>query len=180
MQPTQHPVTGSTVTPARTLRDTALYLARYGWIQGAYYDASGGSFTPPACLVGAIGMVCYGGPVDAPAHNYDDPGFGDFEPALAWLERHLADVHDIGDAFRFNDAKGRTAEQVIAVLNAAAERWEETHCPQSIQHGDYPHYPGTLYDCRACEANCFCTDGVPCVYCALVSEPTTEVVGGAS
>ncbi len=57
------------VTPAATLRATALYLDRHGWCQGSYYDATAVCFTPAACLVGAIGMVCYGGPVDAPALN---------------------------------------------------------------------------------------------------------------
>jgi hypothetical protein len=33
------------------------------------------------------------------------------------------------------------------------------------KHNDYPHNPGQLYDCAACENNCFC-DGVDeCVYC---------------
>jgi hypothetical protein len=43
------------------------------------------------------------------------------------------------------------------------------------KHVDYPHEPGRLYDCLACEAECFCNPGVgwspdlnvtPCVYCA--------------
>ncbi|MGI5182320.1 DUF6197 family protein [Dactylosporangium sp. CA-152071] len=64
---------------AQTLRDTTLYLQRHGWNQGEYYDATCVRFTPPACLVGAVGIVCYGGPVDAPALNFGDP----------WLDIHL-------------------------------------------------------------------------------------------
>jgi hypothetical protein len=33
------------------------------------------------------------------------------------------------------------------------------------QHADYPHEPGRLYDCPACEASCHCTPGyTQCVY----------------
>lgn len=31
------------------------------------------------------------------------------------------------------------------------------------RHVDYPHEPGYLFDCRACEERCHCTDG-SCVY----------------
>lgn len=50
-------------------------------------------------------------------------------------------------------------------------------------HADYPHEAGTLYDCTACESNCFCdelqadqvTDAedtlpVACVHCAIEGE----------
>src|SRR2546423_3321258 len=76
-------------TPAVTLRDAALYLDRHGWIQGAYYDATAVVFTPAACMVGAIGMVCYGGPVEAPAQVFGQPGFEQVEAALARLDSHL-------------------------------------------------------------------------------------------
>lgn len=34
-----------------------------------------------------------------------------------------------------------------------------------LQHADYPHEPGTLYDCPACESRCHCTpDSTECVY----------------
>jgi hypothetical protein len=114
------------VTPATTLRAAALYLSRHGWCQGAYYDQTATCFTPAACLVGAIGMVCYGGPVDAPAQNFDDPGFDAFETAVAYLDRYLTVWFDL-DVYSFNDARGRTAEQVIAVLWAAADKWERTN-----------------------------------------------------
>ena len=42
-----------------------------------------------------------------------------------------------------------------------------------LEHVDYPHEPGRLYDCPACEAECWCT-GRPgdtqCVFCALLEE----------
>lgn len=52
-----------------------------------------------------------------------------------------------------------------------------------IEHADYPHEPGTLYDCPACEAVCFCNElaadysitseddeGPECVACELAKE----------
>jgi hypothetical protein len=113
------------VTPATTLRAAALYLDRHGWIQGSYYDPAATVFTPAACTVGAIGMVCYGGPVDAPAQHFDDPGWDDFETAVAYVDRYLIVEHDL-DVYSFNDAKGRTADQVRAVLRAAADEWDRT------------------------------------------------------
>ena len=44
-----------------------------------------------------------------------------------------------------------------------------------LTHVDYPHEPGRLYDCPACEAQCHCGDlsrTTPCVYCASLT-PTT-------
>ena len=122
MQSTQNLVT-ALVTPARTLRDAASYLARYGWIQGFYYDPSATVFTPAACLVGALGMVCYGGPVDAPAQQFDDPGFDDFQAAYAFMSAYL---DGDGGLYGFNDTRGRTADQVIQALKAAAEDWDNT------------------------------------------------------
>lgn len=144
MHPTQNLAVDTTATPARTLRDAALYLTRHGWVQGAYYDATGGSFLPPACWVGAIGMVCYGGPVDAPAQNFDDPGFGDFEAAVAYLEyflraRGLVD-EEYGTAYDYNDAKDRAKAQVLFTLHVAADRW------------DADHEPGRDYVCPTCGA----------------------------
>lgn len=106
-------------TAAHVLRSAALYLERHGWIQGAYYDATAGVFTPPACLVGAIGMVCYGGPVDAPAQHFDHPGFLDFEEAVLHLDQWLL-AEDGTESYEFNDARGRTVDDVIHVLRMAA------------------------------------------------------------
>jgi hypothetical protein len=182
----------ATEPPARVLLDAALYLERHGWITGAYYDSTAGTFTPPACMVGAIGMVCYGGPVDAPAQHFDDPGFLDFEEAVLHLDRWLL-VEDGTESYEFNDARGRTLDDVTYVLrraaavpaeelidalkavNAADKRMAELlpdtpDEPGPAKHADYPHTPGTLYDCPACEAGCFCTNGFQCVHCALAVE----------
>jgi hypothetical protein len=107
-------------TAGQVLRDAAMYLRRHGWIQGAYYDATSQTFTPAACMVGAIGMVCYGGPVDAPAQHFDDPGFLDFEEAVLHLDRYLL-VNDGSESYEFNDARGRTVADVLHVLRQAAD-----------------------------------------------------------
>lgn len=36
----------------------------------------------------------------------------------------------------------------------------------SMVHVDYPHHPGTLYDCPACETVCYCTESSQCIHCA--------------
>lgn len=198
-------------TAAQVLRSAALYLERHGWIQGSYYDTTATVFTPAACLVGAIGMVCYGGPVDAPAQHFDDPGFLDYEEAVLHLDRYLL-VHDSSESYEFNDANGRRIEDVLHVLRQAADTpadelidairaidatnteiaalvdlltpcgiWgKATNSTEPVEHADYPHTPGTLYDCPACEAECFCADGFPCVHCARDAEqnPGAGVGGG--
>jgi hypothetical protein len=36
---------------------------------------------------------------------------------------------------------------------------------EPIRHVSYPHLPGRLYDCPACEASCHCTPGdAECIY----------------
>ena len=122
---TRRPHEPAWVSPSVILRSAATYLDRHGWIQGSYYDATATVFTPAACLVGALGMVCYGGPVDAPALNFADPGWPDFDDAMTVVDAHLQDAYGL-DVYSFNDTKGRTREQVIAALRAAAADWDAT------------------------------------------------------
>lgn len=35
-----------------------------------------------------------------------------------------------------------------------------------MAHVDYPHEPGLLYNCSACESECFCDENLFCVFCA--------------
>ncbi len=70
-------------------------------------------------MVGAIAMVCYGGPVEAPAQHFDDPGYLDFEEAVLHLDRWLL-VQDGCEAYEFNDAKGRRFEDITYALRQAA------------------------------------------------------------
>jgi hypothetical protein len=125
MQPTQNPATLAD-NPARTLRAAGRYLIRHGWIQGAYYDATTGSFTPAACLVGAIAVVCYGGPVDAPAQMFGHPGFAEFEAALTFLDMLLMERFGVV-SYEFNDAKGRIFAEILGALHGAADVWTRDH-----------------------------------------------------
>lgn len=45
-------------------------------------------------------------------------------------------------------------------------------CPcGKVPHANHPHLLGTLYDCPACESECFCDDeSTKCVYCDITSE----------
>jgi hypothetical protein len=127
---------GAPGTAGLVLRLAALYLERHGWIQGAYYDPTASVFTPAADLAGALAMVCYGGPVEAPAQHFDDPGFLDFEEAMLHLDRYLL-VMDGSQSYEFNDAHGRRAEDVIRVLRqAAAVPAEELIDALRIVHAD--------------------------------------------
>lgn len=163
-------------SPARTLRDAARYLERHGWIQGEYYDATSGVFTPAACMVGAVGMVCYGGPVDAPAQMFDAPGFVEFEAALQYLDGYLIDEYGLV-SYEFNDTKGRTAVQVTDALRDAAADWQPQPKPR---HVDDLHTPGTKHDCQRCETECFCTPGLICVCCELRGVGESCPFGGAA
>jgi hypothetical protein len=121
------------ITPAVTLRAAATYIVRYGWCQGGYYEQTDRGILPAACIVAAIGMVCYGYQVDAPAMNFEDPGWGDFEAAVAWLDRYLAARYGLDDnglpveAYSFNDTRGRLVQEVIAALREAAHQWDTEH-----------------------------------------------------
>jgi hypothetical protein len=179
MEPTYNPA-HEAGTPARpgaepsvgvTLREVARYLTDHGWIQGAYYDATGGSFTPPSCLVGGLGMVCFGGPVDAPAQNFGDPGFGRFEQTLGYLDGFLT-ARFAMVAYEFNDMRGRTFPAIVYALLKAADEW-------SVEHGEHigeAHEPGTGMDCPVCEAQCFCWDGFICVSCEAEMEAEVAAI----
>jgi len=93
-------------------------------------------FTPAACVVGALGMVCYGGPVEAPAQMFDEPGFAEFEAALAWLDGFLSDRYGFASSYDFNDAKGRTVADVILALGEAADDYDaDTATPVLVACG---------------------------------------------
>lgn len=46
-----------------------------------------------------------------------------------------------------------------------------------MNHADYPHEPGTLYDCPACETVCHCdpSTGFQCLACVTLFDETLEV-----
>jgi hypothetical protein len=123
MQPTHTLVAPApaAATVPRTLRDAAAYLARHGWIQGAYYDSDASGSNPAACTVGAIAMVCYGGPQPAPALMFDKPGYLEFEAAVSYLDATLRDECDQESVYTWNDDRARTLKDVLQVLVEVAE-----------------------------------------------------------
>jgi hypothetical protein len=73
------------------------------------------------------------------------------------------------------DARSKGAEGASGVRTDARSKGTpegggtRTDNHPSPAHVDYPHEPGRLYDCPACEAECHCTGDpghTPCIYCA--------------
>jgi hypothetical protein len=128
MNPTQNQAPGTAVevaSPAELLRFAALYLARHGWCQDDYYQPRAfNRLTPPACAAGAIAMAAYGRCVDTPT-TYAGPEKADFAVAMAvfddWIWEHYLET-----AYTWNDDHGRTADQVIAAVNACADDYDRT------------------------------------------------------
>jgi hypothetical protein len=59
-------------------------------------------------------------------------------------------------------------------VDATAYTWTEEQSDPNVAHADYPHWPGALYDCPACESTCYCAElnegmlpayPVTCVHC---------------
>ncbi|GAB1643852.1 hypothetical protein [Krasilnikovia sp. MM14-A1259] len=129
----------TTVTPATTLRGAARYLTTYGWATDDYYAfiATDTTQLPPCCALGAIGMAAYGRRTEDPFACIDPALRGDFTDAVDVLTEYLTltvastdwvngGVAEI-DVAVWNDEHGRTAEQVIAALNAAADDYDQRH-----------------------------------------------------
>jgi hypothetical protein len=85
------------------------------------------------------------------------------EYRIAWVDNSgHAGVERLGSYGTLNEARAGARELAAAVIALDAT------------HVDYPHHPGTLYDCPGCEARCWCTgaDGeAECVFGA--DDPTT-------
>ena len=140
MHPTQNPAVGVDLTPADILRAAAVYLHRYGWTQGDYFAhlPHSADLLPAACANGAIAAAAYGYPTHAPyADHHDDDGRRLFTRAVDFLDDYLS-LNDqrpadsdylVLTSIRWNDTPGRTADHVIAVLDAAADDWQRTHTP---------------------------------------------------
>ena len=93
---------------AQDLRAAADVLERDGWTQQMFCDPSTGA----RCVMGSLDAV-YG--------PRDSRGVGDPNEAIAYIR--LTEV--IGPrVIQWNDAPGRTADEVIAALRAAADRAE--------------------------------------------------------
>ncbi|BCJ59007.1 DUF6197 family protein [Micromonospora endophytica] len=140
MQATHQPTVTGTVTPADLLRLAALYLRRHGWTRGTYYAITGITTpTPPACVVGAIGIACAGRRINHP-EQLDGLDRQTYRHAVAALVDYLDAfqpvrfVDDDGfpviehsSPYAWNDDPGRTAEQVVTTLEKAADDWDSLH-----------------------------------------------------
>ena len=111
---------------ARYLYGAALFIEQYGWGQENLF----GSYEPPAqmCALGAIGMAMFANPSDAQAILWDE-----HSPVTVLAEHidaaayHNAVVHANEIVADWNDTPGRTAEQVVTELRAAADAYESEH-----------------------------------------------------
>ena len=145
-QPPPTPGTGIVDEPERSatadvLRRAADHLTKHGWVQHHYYGTNHPH--PAACAVGALAIAAYGYPHADPfsaAFDDDDPTqlacwhlFVDAEFALAaYLGLHtIADGPALFDEsiHGWNDHPGRTADQVITALHAAADRHQTGGAP---------------------------------------------------
>jgi hypothetical protein len=182
MHPTHNPPTGVSAepSPADVLRAAALYLDRYGWHQGHFYadetlpPSQRSNPFPPACAIGAIRVAVTGRRTEPAEVHHDPDQLVVINRAVCVLADHLGidpdrydPVYEVGC---WNDVPMRTISEVTTVLHAAATEWDQRH-GIPVDHAAYPHEPGTLYDCLACEQRCYCTDD-SCVHCALTAEPT--------
>jgi hypothetical protein len=131
----------TTTNPADILRRAARCLSRHGWRQGALYTddtTDTPSRTPAACALGAIGMAAFGHRI--PDELDDRAEWRDYKRASNALDDYLTltgakntvpvtddDSTDSASVGDWNDAPGRTAGEVIAALNAAADEYDWTH-----------------------------------------------------
>lgn len=78
-------------------------------------------------------------------------------------------------AEKYADQRGHDVAQMTAAERAALDEHNAAPAPHFAwcagpsahlaPHVDYPHEPGRLYDCPACESRCNCTAGyTQCVY----------------
>jgi hypothetical protein len=145
------PGTDTTATPSRTLRNAALYLTRHGWVTGRWFADTDG-WLPAANVLGAIAMAAIGRPVREPyRHESADIYYRvhgslsivecgcDFCTARTVLELFLTDyfrgpavdlsLYELTDAACWNDEPDQTCHGVVAMLEAAAYRWEADPSP---------------------------------------------------
>lgn len=106
-------------TAAQILAEAADVIERNGWVQGRYYDFKQYDRGTPAadcrvCLLGGINIAMWGNPSypradRRPAFYFQMTGELEKTVGSAWVDD-------------WNDAVGRTVEEVIALLRTTAER----------------------------------------------------------
>ena len=92
----------------RVLLDAAQYIREHGWCQNTVSTKDG-----RVCAVGAIGAA-----YEAAFH---DKGCGIAITAMEHLDRHLS-ISGPWSIPKWNDAPGRTAEDVVAAMEEAARQ----------------------------------------------------------
>lgn len=101
-------------TTAEILREAAEYIGEHGWIQGQLSNPDG-----KVCAIGAINRAAKS---DAVADTYDA-----IEALWNYLE--LPSGEQLGSGLhpvaRWNDAPGRSAEDVILAMKCAAKEVDE-------------------------------------------------------
>ena len=97
------------------------YIRHYGWTQGAAARSGGDPVAPQSplaerfCLTGACARWSWDDGFGAD----DDDEYFTVEDELYDTIAHLLDVGHPTDLPKWNDAPGRTVEEVLAVLEAA-------------------------------------------------------------
>lgn len=90
--------------------------------------------------------------------GFDDNGDGTFYAADS--ESPFGSEWDYSYAIHFT-------RKFLSSTGWTEEPWlDAVKCFEGKGHNVYPHTPGTLYDCLACQEECFCEEGFTCVYCA--------------
>ena len=109
-------------TSPEVLRAAALHVTRHGHHQGDFYGDPATTATP-ACIEGAIGIVVLGRLLDNTWQLVVNPTAN---KAASLFRAYLAQNGSHQNPAEWNDVPGRTAVEVIAALNAAADHGE-TH-----------------------------------------------------
>ena len=127
-------------------------------------------FQAAACLPDPSSIIVFG-VLNGRAHDHVSMQFDPAQPSeravVEWAQRFggtiTGHVETADDGSRALWVK---TEFPFGPLRAEAY----THIPlpddgEAIAHADYPHEPGRLHGCPACEARCHCTPGdAQCVY----------------
>jgi hypothetical protein len=127
------------LTPSLLLRSAATYIDTYGWTVGEFFaNSDEGRPFPAACSLGAINICAHGRPI---LYSDDDAQDDDTDAAIvamrvfaAYLDPDYGNpdpYHGTTSAIDivsgFNDYDGRTINDVIDALNAAADEWDRLH-----------------------------------------------------
>ena len=107
---------------AERLYEVAAFIEEHGWTQGSWYD----SHTGKVCLEGALEMVSGKAPSTVPGQRGILIGMLDdlYLPAHKALTDCVeADTsHPNGSIVGFNDANGRTEDEVLRAVRECADR----------------------------------------------------------